>query len=59
MRDYFDWAADRAFNSAPRSRPVNSVEYEHVDISEMQGIVVREPTSEERAMMLAALGEIV
>ena len=53
MKDYFQFIADRLFNSPARSRPVNSVEYEHVDISEMQGIKVEETvlTDEDFAAM--------
>ena len=58
MRDYFDFIADRLFNSEPRSRPVNkdAVDFEPVDVSAMQGLVVGLPSVEEQRMLRALFG---
>lgn len=59
--NYFTFIADRMFKVTPRSRPVNkdgfpSVEFEPVDVSAMQGIIVGLPSVEEASMLLALFG---
>lgn len=57
MRDYFDFIADRLFNSEPRPLSVdNVVEWTPVDVSAMQGLVVGLPSVEEQRMLRALFG---
>lgn len=56
--NYFQWAEERALKLAGCVRPVvrDVVDFEPVDVSAMQGIVVGLPSVEEARMLMALFG---